>query len=363
MFSWPEWVSPPSSAQTEFKNETTAGVPVYIFVLDEWSFNRSVKNGKFLPSFKNLNQLLEQAIFFEQAYAGGSSTEVTLPRMLFQSRKDLIALDGNAQPILFDPSTGQSKPTRQVRSIFHDFRNDGYRTAMVGFYLPYERLLDEQVDFVKSLRHDPFDGSFWQKLKSTFLNSSNYWVDPISQVLWQHFYRENFSRHWLNLNQQLVDLSLNLVESLPERSIIFNHWSVPHAPYIINPDGSYHGAFPEKRMSGSLEGYNRHLRYLDFLLGSVLQRLKELKRFDQALIVFTSDHNWKRDPTSNYQKNPEELMRVPLIVKWPQQDRPITIKKRVFLNHFLPLLLLARNPENQLEQAVNFIKTTDLDWQ
>jgi hypothetical protein len=78
-----------------------------------------------------------------------------------------------------------------------------------------------------------------------------------------------------------------------------------------------------------IEGYQRHLlqlAYADHLLGSLLARLRREGLFERALVVVTADHGssfWpgasRRDP--DVTPHPEDVLRVPLLVKRPRQAR------------------------------------------
>ena len=89
---------------------------------------------------------------------------------------------------------------------------------------------------------------------------------------------------------------------------------------VFNEDGTFFGyhddAIPDQTLpKGPMSdaGYERHLRYLDVLVGRVLQTLREKGQLDESLIIMTADHGFH---DGQQQRN------VPLIVKLPgQQDR------------------------------------------
>ena len=67
---------------------------------------------------------------------------------------------------------------------------------------------------------------------------------------------------------------------------------------------------------------------MDVLLGDIVQMLREEGEFDRSLVVFTSDHAWRRDPAvapvecryAMEDADPHSrYRRVPLVIKEPGQ--------------------------------------------
>jgi hypothetical protein len=134
----------------------------------------------------------------------------------------------------------------------------------------------------------------------------------------------------------------------------FVHLSLPHSPFIYNHLGQSHRDtfhIPDARfrkVTGSNVwgdetaanlAYQAHLLQLSFtdlLLGRIMDKLKQLGRFDESLIVVTSDHGasfyWDaaglpHEEISQIQAS--DTLYVPLIIKAPHQteeeisDRPV----------------------------------------
>lgn len=89
--------------------------------------------------------------------------------------------------------------------------------------------------------------------------------------------------------------------------------------------------------------YDGEICYVDHCLGLLLERLKALKIYDNTLIIVTADHGQAfgehnqmyHDMTLN-----EEVLRVPLIIKYPSTfPRPGIVEKRVSLVDLFPTIL------------------------
>lgn len=134
-----------------------------------------------------------------------------------------------------------------------------------------------------------------------------------------------------------------------ERPVLdFLHVPLPHQPWRHLPSGARHdGPFLAEGLDGSdryswesshlaAAGRLRHLLQVqrtDELLGRLLRRLQDLDRYDESLIVVTSDHGvafTDGEPIRGLSAaNAEEVLWVPLFVKEPGQrtgridDRPM----------------------------------------
>ncbi len=88
--------------------------------------------------------------------------------------------------------------------------------------------------------------------------------------------------------------------------------------------------------------YEAEVRYVDECIGKVVDRLKELNIYDEALIVFTSDHGeelWEHDGFEHGHTLYSELVAVPLIFKLPKSSSRAHISDRVANCAITPTLL------------------------
>jgi hypothetical protein len=173
----------------------------------------------------------------------------------------------------------------------------------VGFYLPYRRLLGSQVDVVRSEPHAPQGHALAARMRMQALASFR-WLPGA-------WWRERESRHWWELNQRVRRDVLEVIERWPAATFLFAHWPLPHPPFVMASDGSYHGPYAVDRREGDAADYRRHLLWLDRVVGEVVGALEASGRFDDALLVMTGDHGWQRHDAA--------VRHVPLLVKWPGQ--------------------------------------------
>ena len=110
-------------------------------------------------------------------------------------------------------------------------------------------------------------------------------------------YARLYSDNWREINGRLLSELRGELQRMRPSTFVVAHLPMPHAPFVFETDGSYRGPFAGDRMSGSVEDYERHLRYADTVLGQVVATLEQAGTLDRALLIVTSDHSWKRSPT------------------------------------------------------------------
>ncbi len=97
---------------------------------------------------------------------------------------------------------------------------------------------------------------------------------------------------------------------------------------------------PEK-VQHMMANYFALVSEIDWWIGQILDKLKEIGEFDNTLIVFTSDHGEMLGCHGMREKNVflEESARVPLILNFPQKIAPVKIKEKTTLLDLFPTIL------------------------
>jgi arylsulfatase A-like enzyme len=148
-----------------------------------------------------------------------------------------------------------------------------------------------------------------------------------------------FDPHWPYAPPPPYDL---LFEGKDERLIIDTHgsdWNL--FAKVINNQHS----LTDKEKRHLLSQYDGEIAYLDYHIGQLLERLKRLNIYDESMIVITADHGESFGEHSLMDHGRalyEELLRIPLIVKYPR-SRKIngTCSSRVSLIDLMPTVLAA----------------------
>lgn len=353
---WESWERPVEPIRAPAR-ATAPGTPVYVMVFDEWSFARSTRGDDFLRDLPHLRDLRSRSTFFTSARSPSGTTYLSLPRILFQSQDDetfphVFVRKAAGHDEEQEQAIESITPARGARpappSLFDLARGDGYATFMLGFYLPYRDILGDAVDVCRSHSDYPAGGGFLGRMALHTFDNPQYWRIPLLAGLWKQAYASVFSRHWADLNATMQAEARAMISVAPERSFVFVHFPSPHAPFVLEADGSYVGPFPIHSgllqdvdvdvMDGTPQDYARGLRHMDGVVGDLVQRLKDAGRFDDALLILTGDHAWRIDTDGGAPPTQAAVRHVPLLIKLPRQASATTVDPSFDLIALKPLL-------------------------
>ena len=138
--------------------------------------------------------------------------------------------------------------------------------------------------------------------------------------------------------QAVIDgLAASTADGDPRPRLTYVHALLPHGPWLMTPTDQQHsdpgpllGLTTESTWSvepvGVRQGLQRHLLqlgYADLYLGRLVQGLKDIGVWDDALVVVAADHGVAFTPGRPLREPTDETMReiyaVPLFVKYPHQ--------------------------------------------
>ena len=155
------------------------------------------------------------------------------------------------------------------------------------------------------------------------------------------------SEHMDVRSDVLVDAALDWVREAPDEPFfLYVHAIDPHDPYV--PTESFRDRYTKPTASGkesttvaqliakkdvglpyldrTIGLYDAEIAYADQELGKLLDGLKDLGIYDEALVVFVADHGEEFQDHGGFGHNPklyQEVVRVPLVVKFPDSfDQP-----------------------------------------
>ena len=296
------------------------GPPVVLVIFDEWSWLRLAPDGVVPDGYPNLRRLVASSLTVRNSSAPSYTTRLSLPRFLFQRQGKVVAGNGR----LWWEEAGARRPTAEVPTLFDQARAAGYRTLLLGYYLPYQALVgSDGADRIVSYAHVPRGASFGGEVGLMLLRNLAHGTGPITHSVWPRLYARLYSERWRDINRELRQALTRALATEPAATLLVAHLPLPHAPFVFNADGSYRGPFAGERMEADVAAYERHLRYTDLVLGEILATLDSTGRLDRSLLLLTSDHSWKLDPDSTRQAVPGSDRRVPLLIKWPGQATPL----------------------------------------
>jgi hypothetical protein len=260
-------------------------------LLDELSYQQVYERrlpGLELPAF---DQLATQSTLFTHTIPTGEYTRYILPTLFTGIPSN--AVDVSARGMLLslrNPVTGKWVRFDQHQTIFQDALDDGYTTAIAGWYNPYCRIMPEVLDHC-----------FWSYRESTPANLSpnrtmgvdlirpfhNLWLD--TKHLFGHG-RGSPSDESRDIRQHSSDYRKLLAAgdaylADPSIDFLFLHMPIPH------PYGFYDRrkrVFTRKHTS-----YVDNLALADLYLAHLRQILERQHQWDDTTLVVMGDHSWR----------------------------------------------------------------------
>ena len=267
---------------------------ILIFIYDEWEYDQAFPEGRLLATLTNLQAFADTATTYHRAYSLGSSTMTALPRFLFQNNPSFVA---QSYPEISRFLLSGQHP--QGPSLFDAIPASHFK-VFLGAGFDYETMVGPRIQYVG--RYDTEAG--WRNFRRQYTMLLRTQIDFLRHFIksWSHMPDRVHLVFFQAQKTMPPDVERLLEHVNPPLAGIF-HFCFPHFPYVWNRDGlkttdprqlefMISAAAPHTR-----QGYLDNMQYVDTLVGRHVEILKRRNRFDQALIVITSDHAWKYDPT------------------------------------------------------------------
>ncbi|MFC1738972.1 sulfatase-like hydrolase/transferase [Planctomycetota bacterium] len=123
-----------------------------------------------------------------------------------------------------------------------------------------------------------------------------------------------------------------LEQNKDEKFFLFLHYFDPHFPY--EPPEPFASQFADNLYAGEIA-------YTDACIGQVIERLKKLGLYDSSLIIITGDHGemlGEHGEAAHMYFIYQSAVKVPLILKMPNLDKPQRIENPVGLIDIVPTI-------------------------
>ena len=278
-----------------------------------------------LPEFDRLRQT---ALFADHAYAPADGTLISMPALISGRRLSGVCPDGcDLQLKMIDPPA--TNDWTAMPSIFSRAREMGVNTALVGWYLPYARLLGVNLNYCS-----------WYPMPNYQPVNSTTFFGSMEQELACLAWPFRGSHIFIKICQASLRDSL-AVASDPKYGLILLHLPPPHSPGIY---------LPEKheftwRVMPATTGYFNNLALADNELGAVRRTMEGVGQWDKSWVILSADHSWRRSKMHDGVRD----LRVPFLVKPPGAGQALTYSNQMntVVTHDLILAILRDEVTNQ----------------
>lgn len=326
--NYPEQVDPlpivgQPCAATVHEGGTARG-GIYVLLFDEWSYERTFDSGQPLSRFANLAAFTQEATVYHNASSPAGNTEASLPGILYQTN-DAVVVDRGRFGFEHE---GKFVSARECQNMFSRLGPLGFQTAMIGFALPYRSWLGDSVDVCRSRCYYERGEDAASGLRMHLLNAIGYAPDPWTQRWYKRM--EARSIHSVIcgiLGNTRHDMS-TIVREWPTNTFLFAHVHLPHMPAVLNSDLKFRDPKQTAWGDADLAGYESNLQAVDATIGEFVAELRRAGKYDNSVVVLTSDHSWRNDPERTSGRSSVPITHVPLLVKAPGQVQPASVNSK-----------------------------------
>lgn len=313
-------------------------------VLDELAYEQLYGNrlpGLNLPAF---DQFRSESTLFNNVVPAGIKTEIVLPALMTGHSVNRIHSSTNGLLLMHDERGWQSFDQRDT--VFADADRLGYRTAVVGWYNPYCRILPAVLDSCFWVNRADFESTFPENhilpnllypLLQTVAKAAMF-LDPhnTGPRITAFTERGQHIRDFLQLDHA-ADAAL----SDSRNTFVFLHMPVPHPNGIWNRTTS--------QFADDDTSYVDNLALADAWLAHVRALLQQRGEWDSTTVVIMGDHAWRtqmiwmRAPVWSAEDEAASEggkfdPRPAYLVKLPQQHTPALINTTFAATRTRPLL-------------------------
>ena len=261
-------------------------------LFDELSYQQVYGNrypGLQLPAFDGLAR---QATVFTDVRPAGMLTEAVVPELLTGQADDGVRSSGQGELLVHDPGASGWRAFDQYHTVFQDALTAGYRTAVVGWYIPYCRILPEVLDScfwsldtpvqngmqpeggVRSNMLQPLKLLAGNGVPQQLLGSALKIAGTRRSVVEGHI--DDFERISAAADDVLADRTADFV---------LLHIPVPHGPGIYDRKTG--------KLSKAPASYLDNLALADRYLAHVRFLLERTGQGESTTLVVMGDHSWR----------------------------------------------------------------------
>lgn len=310
---------------------TTGAEPsrVVWVIFDEWDQRLTFSDRDPTLRLPEIDRFFGEAVRASSAYPPGEHTSVSIPslttgRVVANAKPrgpDELWLTYAGEP---HPVTWSGQP-----NIFSVARALGWNTAVVGWYVPYCRVVNTSLSSCQwwemGLHYNVMGKGLGEVLanqaRSLFeTNARSVFGQSLSTLQHMQTYRAFLDR-------------AKEVATNPDLRFILLHFPVPHAPHFYDRMSGKHTL-----KNSPLSGYLGALELTDRTLGELRRAMENADVWETATIVLSSDHSFRSADLLDGKLD----RRVPFLIKMSGQKEGITYDSpmNTVLTHDLLLAVL-----------------------
>jgi hypothetical protein len=291
-------------------------------IFDETDYRLAFANRPATVKLPEFDRLRQQSLSADQAFAPGDMTIISMPALITGRRVSAAAHDGCDLALTLD-GTQTTNDFSRMPTVFSRARDLGFNTALVGWFIPYGRLVGASLNYCAwygmKVLQDPdtvnFGGAMREQLNSV--------IGPL------------YNRQvYVSICQRSLRDALPVVSD-PKFGLTLLHLPPPHFPGVWLPDKKEFTCLGIRRPNS----YLNNLALADFDLGALRAAMEAAGQWDKTWVIVSADHSWRASKAYDGKRD----FRIPYLVKPPGAGQPLTLSKpfNTLLTHDFILAILA----------------------
>lgn len=192
------------------------------------------------------------------------------------------------------------------------------------------QLAPSNITLAETLKEEGFKTS---AIISAFVLDRKFGLDQGFDDYDDRFGEHNKSDHGKErIGDETTELALNWLDAnQDEKFFLFLHYFDPHYDYIA----------PEPHASNFESPYAAEIAFTDYCVGRVIQKLMDMGLYESTLLIVVGDHGemlWEHGEEWHSYFIYESAVKVPLIIKLPEQEEGFVVSETVSIIDILPTI-------------------------
>ncbi len=286
-----------------------------------------------LPEF---DRLRNESLYCTNAFPPGDATILSMPQLISGVRLSSVAITEPCDLTVKLAATNIQTTWKALGSVFGAARQLGVNTGLVGWYHPYARILENDLNYCSWYPHQQFEVVRAARFQDSLINQ----FGSLGGAVWA---RTRFA----SMCRGSLQDSLNLVTN-ETYGLMLLHLPPPHRPGIYLPDQQRYTAWGMPKTTA----YFNNLALADRYLGEIRRALDSAGESERTWIVLSADHSWRESRLYDARRD----LRVPYLVKPPGQPHSSLYSSQfnTVLTHDL-LLAILRSELKDAESVGNWL--------
>lgn len=259
-------------------------------------------SGLHLPE---LDRMMSESLWADNAIQSGIQTASAIPSLIYGQPVE-VGLFGRSGHLITAEDNPEQVDWLREPNVFSWTRSQGFDGTIVGWYIPYCRVLAPVLS-----------DCYWEAIDTRVRGFEPSLGTSFRSVLRSLWPLENRQRHVLRYHRLLRESIEDATD--PTLSLVMLHLPVPHEPAIYDRDSGELTIFNFEK-----DWYLDNLALGDRTLGDIRRAMEKAGTWDRSTVLVTSDHALRWYPDWSEESSP----RIPFMVKLPGQKHGIEYHKR-----------------------------------